>query len=79
MGDAADYILDSIYDDYGRKDDGPPTRNEKPKTCRCCGQKNLYWIVITGKENGMLFTKWVLGDNRGMHQCKKNKLKIKRI
>ena len=85
MGDAADYILESIdyamyCDSDGYDYDSPPIRKESPKTCRCCGKKNLHWMVIAGQDSkGLLFTKWVLGDNRGMHKCKKKELKIKRI
>lgn len=68
MADMADYYLDIAFDDMLEDEedgDGPPI---SPKTCRCCGTKDLYW----GSYNG----KWRLFDeNRKLHICSKVPLK----
>lgn len=44
------------------------TTNKK-KTCRCCQTENLHWASREGK--------WFLFDDKGLHKCKVNPLKIK--
>lgn len=65
MGEMADFCLEQIgcTTEYGY-DDEVENRPEKPKTCKFCGQKGLYWLYR--------FERWILGDGRGIHHCKKN-------
>lgn len=77
MGDMADFAMDHVLDDMERAElgfddwdyEGLPGSPYKgferlPKTCRSCGQKDLYW---KSTDKG-----WRLADEQGReHRCKK--------
>ena len=58
-------MADMVTSSWGGEDEYYYTRAPAPrKTCKCCGNDNLYWKQVSGK--------WMLHENGEVHDCPKN-------
>lgn len=69
MGDMADYHVEQFPATWMEEDDcGYHEQYDCFKICKFCGRRNLHWENRNGK--------WRLCDNRGLHRCPVNPLKL---
>jgi len=78
MGEYADYCINQIHDSYWDLEDEfdgplsssiPISRDRDNKVCRCCGKNGLHWKQVDNK--------WLLHNDKGIHECEKNPYNLK--